>query len=236
MIWREPDKEGIPPGRERVSPYDPDARWSREARQGLEGLQGPHQRDLLRAGTRRDPRAPEPDHQRVHHRRERARHRDDRTGPRHAPRPPGCSRRARRRRRLPLRGLGRGRLPAGSRWSARCWPTSRSKAGPGYTGELHHRLGHPAGDLPTRPAAPLEPDRPTRAPKMVIRFAAATCQALPPPPAVHPDPPVRPSALPAPTRGPRSPNGPAPAQDTRTWQPRYDTRAGVEATIRQATP
>ncbi len=129
VIWREAKEHGLPPGRLKlVSPYDTDARYC-EKRQGLGGLQGPPQRDLRRAGTGRDPAGPEPDHQRGHHGRERARRGDDRAGPRHAGRRRPAARRARGGCRVHLRRSAAG-LSRPRHYPARAAAVRQPAAGP----------------------------------------------------------------------------------------------------------
>jgi len=129
---READRDGLPPGRFRLtSPYDADARWGGQARHVLERLQGPPHRDLRRRRHRRWGRlqglaardgpgrgrgregqaagAAQPDHQRGHHRRDRARPGDDQADPPRAGPPGPAASRALRRLRLPLGRAGRRR-------------------------------------------------------------------------------------------------------------------------------
>ena len=112
----------------------------------------------------------------------------------------------------------------------------KARAG-GYTADAftidwdHQQVTCPQGAASSR----VEPVRPARKKQtIVVRFAAATCRACPARDQCTPSAPAA-SCTCAPAKSTRPSPPPAPAQASQQWKHRYNIRAGVEGTIRQAT-
>ena len=210
VIWREPGKEGIPPGRLKlVSPYDLDARYCEKRGKGAGRITRSTSARPAASRNPAGPRVPEPDHQRGHITEASV---PDALMTEAAPRPaaghrPGA-RRARRGCRLHLR------RPAAQRACPRHHParpadgrSSGSRARPRlHQRRVHHRLGPPAGDLPPgRHQQPMEPVHPARRPQDRDRVPGRRLPGLPRQAPVHSRlHSLRQAAIPAYPRGPRS--------------------------------
>ena len=206
---REPGLEsGLPPARIKVaSPYDPDARWARQERPAVAGLQAARHRDLRRParlrlppGPRRCParplrprHPPEPDHPRRHHRRHRPRLR--------MTIPVSAALRARRGWPPPATtstpatpsAAGRARPPpatTGSPWSPRSPPTT-----PGRPARTTATTGPRSPSTTTPAPSPAPRDTPAATGTRPSRTAGPPSPSSSPPPTAAPAPPA-PSAPP----------------------------------------
>ena len=189
---REPDEEGVPPGQLRLaSPYDPDARWAAKGEDLFwwatrstsprPATPPPKPKPKTEAGTREPdeakaeppkreagsarPAATEPDHRRVHHRRDRAGCEGDRPDPPATRRARSDARRALPRLRLPLRRPITAAASGLTRWSPRsCWTTPpRPRPPTASTRTPSPSTGRPARSaVPPGRAAPLEPGETAR--------------------------------------------------------------------------
>jgi len=112
----------------------------------------------------------------------------------------------------------------------------QARAG-GYTAEAftidreHQRVTCPQGAT----SIVRSPCRQRGTEAIVVRFAAGTCPGLPGPGPVHPLIPLRPPAVIAPARVHEAVAEARAAQTTGQCTARYNIRAGVEGTMRQAT-
>ena len=239
VIRREASKHGVPPGRLKlVSPYDPGARYSEKRGKGWAGYKARISETCCE---------PEPDGTRQapnlitsvgHHRGDRARRGDDRAHPRHAG---GCRagpRRARGRCRVHLRRPAT-RRPRPRHHPARPAAVRQPAAGPLrriHRRDVHHRLGPPASDLPQGATSTgwSQVVQQGKRQAIVVRFATATCRACPARAQCTTSRTgrqlfLRPREICEAVAAARA------GQSSQHWKHRYNIRAGVEGTMRQAT-